>query len=104
MESFIYLTCVFVTFITLNMGVLLREGKRVAWPQLVKLLSILWNDTKNKVFNKLFVDYLVICVVSALENEFVLQKRGVIQIESVFKALLSLRQHVFICNPLSVSS
>lgn len=70
------------------MGVLLGEGKRVAWPQLVKILSILCNDTKNKVFNKLFVDYLVICVVSALENVFVPQKRGVIQIESVFKTLV----------------
>lgn len=104
MERFIYLTCVFVTIITLNMGVLLGEGKRVAWPQLVKLLSILWNDTKNKVFNKLFVDYLVICVASALENVFVPQKRGVIQVESVFKALLSLRKYVFIGNLLIVSS
>lgn len=74
-ERFIYLNCVFVTIITLNIGVLLRKGKRVAWPQLVKLLSILCNDTKNKVFNKLFVDYLVICVVSSLENVFVPQKR-----------------------------
>lgn len=78
MERFIYL--VFVTIMTLNVGVLLREGKRVAWPQLVKLLSILWNGTKNKVFNKLFVDYLFIFVVSTLENVFVPQKRGVIQI------------------------